>query len=71
MIKGCKIFFKRKSIYDFDAFLNAESIDCFIFLISYTAPEMTKKNKKKKKSNGLTIKTLYLTVISHRSCLIL
>ena len=42
MVKGCRNFFKRKIIHDFDALFNAESIDSFVFSISYT-----KKNTKK------------------------
>ena len=41
MIKGCKQFFKLKAIHDFDAFLNAVYIDCFVFSIK----NMLKKHK--------------------------
>ena len=50
MIKGCKQFFKRKAIRDFDAFLNSEFIDCFHFSIFYTEIIQKKKLKKKKKT---------------------
>ena len=53
MIKGCTNFFKWKAIHDFDAFFNAEFIDCFIFSISCTVPEIIlKKLKKKHYKNG-------------------
>ena len=35
---------KWKALHDFDAFFNAESIDCFVILISYTVPEIILKN---------------------------
>ena len=44
MIRGCKKLFTWKAIHDFVAFLNAESVDCFVSSISYTISEVIKKN---------------------------
>ena len=49
MIKGCKIFFKRKAMHDNNAVLNLESIHFFVFSISYTISEIIKKLKKNTK----------------------
>ena len=47
MIKRCKKIFKRKEIHDFDAIFYAKLVDCFVFWISYTIPEIIEKNTKK------------------------
>ena len=47
MIKGYKIFFERKSIHYFNVFFNAESIDSFVYSISYTVSKIIKETKKK------------------------
>ena len=47
MIKGCKNFFKWNAIHDFDVFFNAKSVDCFVFSIFHTVPEIIKKTRKK------------------------
>ena len=44
MVKGCRKFVKRKTIHDFDAFFNEQSIDYFIFSISDTVPQIIEKN---------------------------
>ena len=61
MIKGCKQFFKQKAIHDFDAFFNKESIDCFVFSISYTVPKIIGKNYWKTRKKMVLQITLYLT----------
>ena len=43
MIKWWKKSFKWESMHNFDAIFNAESIDCFVFPIPYTAPEIILK----------------------------
>ena len=45
MIKGCKKIFKREAKHGFNAFFNAEFIECFVFLISYTVPEIIKRTR--------------------------
>ena len=50
-MKGCKKFSKRKKIHNFDAFFNAESIESFVFSISYTVPEIIFKKLKKLRKN--------------------
>ena len=47
MINGCKQFFERKAIHDFDAFFNEEFIDFFVSSTSFTVPEMIEKNFQK------------------------
>ena len=47
MIKGRKKLFKQKVIHNFNSLFNAESIDCFVFSISYIVPETIKKKLKK------------------------
>ena len=47
MIKGYTKIFKPKAIHDFDALFNAKSIECFVFSISYTVPEIIFKKLEK------------------------
>ena len=60
MMKGCNKFFKRNAIHDFNAFFNAESIDCF-FDILYSSWDYLKKTIKKSRKIMFLQKTLYLT----------
>ena len=49
MINASKNVLKRKAIHDFNAFLNAESIDCFFFRYLIQLLRLLKNYKRTKK----------------------
>ena len=57
--KSCKKLFKRRETHDFDAFLNAESINCSVFSVSYTIPEIIEEKYSKKHEKMVLQKTSY------------